>query len=54
MTDTPNNDNPGFVAQRPEHCDACYRLIQPGQIYYLAVGQAFSVKLVWGPQTPSA
>ena len=37
MTETPNDDNPGFVAQRPEHCHACYRLIQPGEMYYLTV-----------------
>jgi hypothetical protein len=28
------------VAEEPEHCHACYRLIQPGQTYYLTVGQA--------------
>ena len=40
MTNAPNDDQPGFVAEEPEHCHACYRLIQPGQTYYLAVGQA--------------
>jgi hypothetical protein len=30
MTDTPTADQPGFVAEEPEHCRACYRLIQPG------------------------
>jgi hypothetical protein len=39
MTDTPNNDNPGFVAQRPEHCHACFRLICPGDTYYLTIAQ---------------
>jgi hypothetical protein len=26
MTDTPIDDQPCFVAEEPEHCDACYRL----------------------------
>ena len=37
MTDTPNDDRPGFVAEKPEHCFACYRLIRPGQTYYLTI-----------------
>ena len=28
MTDTPNDDQPGFVAEEPEHCHACYTLTQ--------------------------
>lgn len=28
MTDIPNDDKPGFVADKPEHCFACYRLIR--------------------------
>ncbi len=40
MTDTPTDDQPGFVAEEPEHCQACYRLIQPGQTYCLTIGQA--------------
>jgi hypothetical protein len=36
----PNDDQPGFAAEEPEHCHACYRLIQPGQMYYLTMGQA--------------
>jgi hypothetical protein len=40
MTETPTNDQPGFVAEEPEHRHACYRLIHPGQTYYLTVGQA--------------
>ncbi len=40
MTETPTDDQPGFVAEEPEHCHACYRLIQPGQTYYLTIGQA--------------
>ena len=35
MTETPTDDKPGFVAEDPEHCFACFRLIQPGQTYYL-------------------
>ena len=35
MTDTPNDDKPGFVAEEPEHCFACFRLIHPDRIYYL-------------------
>jgi hypothetical protein len=40
MTDTPTDDMPGFVAEEPEHCHACYRLIRPSQTYFLTVGQA--------------
>jgi hypothetical protein len=34
---SPNDDKPGFVAEKPEHCFACYRLIRPGQIYHLTI-----------------
>ena len=27
MTDTPTDDRPGFVAEEPVHCHACYRLM---------------------------
>ncbi len=37
MTETPSGDQPGFVAERPEHCSACFRLILPGQTYYLTL-----------------
>ena len=40
MGDIPNNDKPGFVAEKPEHCFACYRLIRPGQIYHPIIGLA--------------
>ena len=40
MTETPTDDQPGFVAEKPEHCHACYRLIEPGQTYCLTIGQA--------------
>jgi hypothetical protein len=36
MSDIPNDDKPGFVAEKPEHCFARYRLIRldqrPGQM----------------------
>ena len=28
MSDIPNNDEPGFVAEEPEHCFASHFLIQ--------------------------
>ena len=37
MTDTLTDDMPGFVGEEPEHCHACYRLIRPGQTYYLTI-----------------
>ena len=37
MTETPNDDKPGFVAEEPEHCFACCRLVRPGQTYYLTI-----------------
>ena len=37
MTHTQDDDMPGFVAEKPEHCFACYRLIRPGQTYYLTI-----------------
>ena len=37
MRDIPNDDKPGFVAEKPEHCFACYRLIRPGHTYYLTI-----------------
>ena len=37
MSDIPTNDKPGFVAEKPEHCYACYRLIRAGQTYYLTI-----------------
>jgi hypothetical protein len=40
MTETPTDDMPGFVAEDPVRCHACYRVIQPGQSYYLTIGQA--------------
>jgi hypothetical protein len=38
MSDIPNDDMPGFVAEKPEYCYAYYRLIHPGQIYRLTIG----------------
>ena len=37
MSHTHDDDKPGFVAEEPEHCFACYRLIRPGQIYHLTI-----------------
>ena len=37
MSDIPNDGKPGFVAEKPEHCFACYRLIRPGQTHYLTI-----------------
>jgi hypothetical protein len=37
VRDVLNEDKPGFVAEKPEHCFACYRLIRPGQTYYLTI-----------------
>jgi hypothetical protein len=37
MTETPTDDNPGFVAEKPVRCFACFRLIRPGQIYHLTI-----------------
>jgi len=39
MIDTPTDDQPGFVSEKPEHCFACFRLIRPGQTYYLTIEQ---------------
>ena len=30
MSDIPKDDMPGFVAEKPEHCFTCYRLISSG------------------------
>ena len=40
MPETPTDDLPGFVAGEPEHCHDCYRLIRPGQTYFLTIEQA--------------
>jgi hypothetical protein len=53
MTETPTDDKPGFVAEEPEHCRACYRLIHPGETYYLTVGQAISAKVASKQQMQS-
>jgi hypothetical protein len=37
VTDTANDDKPGFMAEEPVHWHACYRLIRPGQTYYLTI-----------------
>ncbi|HSR29058.1 MAG TPA: hypothetical protein VLY63_00735 [Anaerolineae bacterium] len=43
MTDTPNDDKPGFVAKKPEHCFACFRLIRPDQTHYLTLEIEISI-----------
>jgi hypothetical protein len=50
MTKTPTDDQPGFVAEEPEHCHAGYLLIQAGETYYLTVGQVFYARLASGSQ----
>lgn len=40
MTETPTDDQPGFVAGDPEHYHDCYRLIRSGQRYFLTINQA--------------
>ena len=40
MGDIRNYDKADLVAEKPEHCFACYRFIQPGQTCYLTVGLA--------------
>jgi hypothetical protein len=37
MTNTPTDDQPGFAAGKPEHGFGCYRLIRPGQAFYLTI-----------------
>ena len=37
MRDIPSEYKPGFVAEKPEHCFAYYRLIRTGQTYYLTI-----------------
>ena len=32
-----DDDQSGFVANEPEHCSACFRLIRPDQPYYLTI-----------------
>jgi hypothetical protein len=37
MTEPPTDDESGFAAEEPEHCHDCYRLIRPGQGYFLTM-----------------
>lgn len=37
MSQVPGDDRPGFVAEKLEFCFASYRIIQPGQTYYLTI-----------------
>jgi hypothetical protein len=40
VTESPTDDLPGFTAEEPEHCHDCYRLIRPGQRYFLTIEDA--------------
>lgn len=58
--DTPNDDKPGLVAEKPERCLSCYRLIKPGQTYHLTIevevlceGCALSEGVIWGRDDPA-
>jgi hypothetical protein len=37
MTDSPTENQPGFVTEEPEHCFACFRLIRPDQTCCLTI-----------------
>ena len=37
MPTAPTADQPGIVSEEPEHCHDCYRLISPGQRYFLTM-----------------
>jgi hypothetical protein len=53
IIDTPTEDQPGFVAEEPERCSACVRLIRPGQTYYLPWNKRYYARAVpWS--TPSS
>jgi len=39
VTQPSTDDQPGFIAEQPEHCFACYRLISAGQTYFLTIEQ---------------
>jgi hypothetical protein len=39
VIETPTDDRPGFVAEEPDHCHDCYRLIRPGETHYLTIKQ---------------
>ena len=54
MTETPTDDKPGFVAEEPEHCHACCRLIQRGETYYLMSGGPFCAKVALEPRMQCA
>lgn len=40
MPDTSTHDTHGFVADEPEHCHDCYRLVRPVDTYYLTIDNA--------------
>jgi hypothetical protein len=35
MTDTPTDDQPGFVAEKPEHRHACHSRVHAGELCHL-------------------
>ena len=37
MSDISNDDKPGFLAVKPEHCCACCRLTHPDQTHHLTI-----------------
>ena len=53
MSAIPNDDKRGFVAEEPEHCFACYRLIRPGQTYYLTIEVSWPNILIRLPSAQS-
>jgi len=52
MSDILNDDKPGFVAERAEHCFACYRLISPVQIHHLTIEFEVSALRARAPSCP--
>jgi hypothetical protein len=40
VPELPSDDQPGFVAEEPERCHYCYRLIHPGQGDFLTMDEA--------------
>lgn len=40
MTNTPIDDQPGFIAGKLEHCFGCFQRIRPGQTCYVTIEHA--------------
>jgi hypothetical protein len=47
MIETPTEDQPGFVAEDPQHCHGCYRLMRSGQECFLPIEQAMVCSDWW-------